>query len=169
MALENIEYGSLASSELMNDNFEYLDNRISGLAEIQAGDVSSIYSSIANMNNSISQQNESFASDISNLEDYAESIRNDFDAQNNAPDYSLGIAITLPYTVQYDGYVYAGLNGLDVMRFVYVNGMKVHGHCGYGGGKQVYSGSVFRVSEGDVITCDRNMGDYYFYPMKGAN
>ena len=28
MALDNIEYGSIASSEIMNKNFSYLDNKI---------------------------------------------------------------------------------------------------------------------------------------------
>lgn len=168
MALEHIEYGSLASSETMNNNFNYLDNRISGLADVHAGDKSSIYSEIANINNTISEQGSSLASDINDLEDYAEAIRNDFDSQNNAPDYASGIAITLPYTVENDGYVFAGLNGLDNIRYVYVNGKKVHAHCGYGGGKQVYSASVFRVSPNDYVTCDAALGEYYFYPMKGV-
>ena len=33
MALTEIEYGSLASSEIMNNNFQYLDNRISSVSE----------------------------------------------------------------------------------------------------------------------------------------
>ena len=34
MALTEIEYGSLASSEIMNNNFQYLDNRISSVSEM---------------------------------------------------------------------------------------------------------------------------------------
>lgn len=169
MALEHIEYGALASSELMNDNFEYLDNRISDLAETQASDTSSIYSNIASLNSTLSQQNEDMASDISDLEDYAEAIRDDFDSQNNAPDYSRVIGITLPYTAIQDGYVYGGVNGIDTMRYVYVNGQIVHGHSGYSGGYSVYSGSLFRVSAGDIVTCSKTSGNYYFYPMKGTN
>lgn len=33
MALTEIEYGSLASSDVMNKNFEYLDNKISDVSE----------------------------------------------------------------------------------------------------------------------------------------
>ena len=168
MALEQIEYGSLASSELMNNNFEYLDNRISNAAQTQASEISSLYSSIASMNNIFSQQNEDLISDISDLEEYTEELRNDFDSQNNAPDYSRAIGITLPYTVTQDGYVYAGVDGIDSARYVYVNGQKVHGHCGYSGGYAVYSGSLFRVSKDDVVTCSRTWGEYYFYPMKGV-
>lgn len=168
MALEHIEYGSLASSELMNDNFEYLDDRISSLAETQSSDTSSLYSSLANLNTTFTQQNESLASDLSDLEDYAETIREDFDSQNNAPNYSKGIGITMPYTASKNGYVYAGVNGIDTHQYVYVNGYRVHGHCGYSGGKSVYSGSLFRVSAGDVVTCSKTQGNYYFYPMKGV-
>ena len=168
MALERIEYGSLASSEMMNDNFEYLDDRISSLAETHSSDTSSLYSGLANLNTAMNQQNEILASDIDDLEEYAEAIRADFDAQNNAPDYSAGIGITLPYTVEQDGYVYAGVDGLDTKRYVYVNGSIVHGHSGYSGGYIVYSGSVFRVSAGDVVTCSKPHGNYYFYPMKGG-
>ena len=32
MPLTHIEYGSLASSETMNDNFEYLDDRVTTVA-----------------------------------------------------------------------------------------------------------------------------------------
>ena len=33
MSLTNIEYGSLASSEVLNQNFTYLDNKISEVIE----------------------------------------------------------------------------------------------------------------------------------------
>ena len=167
MALERIEYGSLASSELMNNNFEYLDNRISSLAETQSSNVSSIYSSLANMSNTFSEQNEDLASDVSDLEDYAQSIRHDFNSQNHAPDYAKGIGISLPYTATKNGYVYAGVDGIDSTRYVYVNNRIVHGHCGYSGGYLVYSGSLFRVNRGDTVTCSRTHGNYYFYPMRG--
>lgn len=167
MALEHIEYGSLASSEVMNDNFEYLDDRISGLAETQTSDISGIYSSIASLSSSLSEQNESMASDLEDLEDYAQGIRSDLDAKNHAPNYARGVAISLPYTASKNGYVYAGVDGIDSVRYVYVNNHIVHGHCGYSGGYKVYSGSLFRVNKGDVITCPRTYGNYYFYPMKG--
>ena len=168
MPLSHLEYGSLASSEELNDNFEYLDNRITTVAENLTSTSSSFYSNVANINSSFSQQNSEMASDIDSLGDALETLRDDFDSQNNAPDYSHGIGIVLPYTVESDGYVYAGVNGLDFHRYVYVNGKKVHGHCGYGGGKEVYSGSLFRVSVGDVVSVDLAMDEYYFYPMKGV-
>ena len=53
MALTRIEYGALASSETMNNNFDYLDNRISTVVENITTDNASIYSNIASINNII--------------------------------------------------------------------------------------------------------------------
>ena len=53
MAITRIEYGALASSELMNDNFEYLDNRISQVAESITAENSGIYSNIASVNTAL--------------------------------------------------------------------------------------------------------------------
>lgn len=168
MPLTHIEYGSLASSETMNDNFEYLDDRVTAVANNLVSSTTSIYSNISGLSASISEEISGLGSDISELEDDLGDLRDDFDSQNNAPDYSRGVGITLPYTAEADGYVYAGVNGMDYMSYVYVNNKIVHGHCGYSGGYAVYSGSIFRVSTGDVITVDRTLGSYYFYPMKGV-
>ena len=83
------------------------------------------------------------------------------------PNYSAAIGISIPYTAPSNGFVYGGVNCIDAGRYVYVNGKMVHGHCGYSGGKWVYSGSLFEVNKGDVVTCDYTSGNYYFYPMKG--
>lgn len=55
MALINIEYGALASSEVMNNNFEYLDNRISSAVEGNASTTAAIYSNIASINSLITR------------------------------------------------------------------------------------------------------------------
>ena len=54
MALTEIEYGSLASSEVMNNNFEYLDNRISELSQSQISGLASINSNIVSINTALS-------------------------------------------------------------------------------------------------------------------
>ena len=54
MALTEIEYGSLASSEVMNNNFGYLDNKISDVSETLSSNVATINSNIATTNASIS-------------------------------------------------------------------------------------------------------------------
>lgn len=168
MALTHIDYGALASSEVMNNNFEYLDNKIAEVVQKSDSDTSAIYSNIATLNGTFSAQTEQMINDISELKTYAEKIREDLDLKNDSPDYSKGVGISLPYTVTSDGYVYGGVDGTDSVQYVYVNSKPVHGHCGYSGGKWVYSGSLFRVCKNDVVSCSRTSGNYYFYPLKGV-
>lgn len=66
MALIEIEYGSLASSETMNSNFTYLQNLISGLNETIISNNAGINSNIASINNSISTMQETIEADIEN-------------------------------------------------------------------------------------------------------
>ena len=166
MPLTHIEYGSLASSSLVNNNFDYLSDRISEVSNSLTSATASINSNISGINGFLSEQIETLASNIEYLNSDLQDLRNDFKSQNNAPDYSRGVGISLPYTVTEDGYVYAGVSGYDYYDYVYVNEKIVHGHCGYSGGINVYSGSVFRVSKGDVVSVGRQMESYYFYPMK---
>ncbi len=167
MPLTHIEYGSLASSETLNDNFEYLDDRVTTVANNLVSTSTSIYSNISGLNTSLSAQISELTSDISDLGEDLDELRQSFTSKNDSPDYSRGVGITLPYTASADGYVYAGVDGMDYKKYVYVNQKIVHGHCGYSGGYYVYSGSVFRVSAGDVVTTDSASGPYYFFPMKG--
>ena len=67
MALTEIEYGSLASSEVMNNNFEYLDNKISDVSENLASNVATINANIATANTSISTLGENVNKSVENL------------------------------------------------------------------------------------------------------
>ena len=53
MTLTTIEYGSLASSALLNDNFEYLDGRVTTVSEALSSNVASINANIASVNSSL--------------------------------------------------------------------------------------------------------------------
>ena len=57
MALTKIEYGALASSQVMNNNFDYLDDRITSLSQSMSSANSAIYSNIASINALITQTN----------------------------------------------------------------------------------------------------------------
>ncbi len=74
MALTTIEYGSLASSEVMNNNFEYLDNKITEISDTLISNTASIYSNIASINSSISSLRESLSENISNLQNSLETM-----------------------------------------------------------------------------------------------
>ena len=54
MSLTEIEYGSLASSETMNNNFEYLDNKITDVSESLISTAATINSNIATINSTVS-------------------------------------------------------------------------------------------------------------------
>lgn len=171
MPLTHLEYGSLASSSVMNDNFEYLDNRITTVANNLVSNSSGVYSSLSSLSSSFSEQTENIVSDISDLSSEVSEIREIIEAHNTAPDYSLGVAITMPYTVEADGYVYAGADTQNTPRYVFVNEKPVHCHHGFSASASytMYSASVFRVSAGDVVTVNKESGLYYFYPMKGES
>ena len=74
MALINIEYGSLASSEIMNKNFIYLDDKIADTSESIMTSISSILSNIATINNRLNDLSTALADAIetsnSNIEEY---------------------------------------------------------------------------------------------------
>lgn len=53
MSLIRIEYGSLASSSVINNNFEYLDNKIENIAEGMDDSVSGFSSQVATFKNSV--------------------------------------------------------------------------------------------------------------------
>lgn len=67
MSLTEIEYGSLASSAILNQNFQYLDDRISSLAETHTTDVAGISSNIVTINNSITDYNEQTNSNVEEI------------------------------------------------------------------------------------------------------
>lgn len=108
MPLTNIEYGSLASSEVMNDNFEYLDDRITTTANNLTTATSGIYSNISSINSSITEMNQELSEDISDLESDLDSLRSDFNALDLAPDY--GKAVTV-YNSSGSGLVNIDWNG----------------------------------------------------------
>ena len=63
MALQEIQYGSLASSELVNDNFEYLDNRITTVGS----SITTLQSNLASVNSTINGRIDGVIGDIDDL------------------------------------------------------------------------------------------------------
>ena len=67
MTLTTIEYGSIASSEVMNENFSYLDGKISDSVSNINTSISSITSNIATINSRITGVSEDVNTDIQEL------------------------------------------------------------------------------------------------------
>ncbi len=55
MSLTEIEYGSLASSAVLNNNFQFLQDKITELSELITSETSSFSSSVATLNNSVNE------------------------------------------------------------------------------------------------------------------
>ena len=77
MALTRIEYGSLASSAVMNNNFDYLDDRISGVAASLASNTATINSNIATLNLSITNSNEELQTSLTTLQNNFSTVLSD--------------------------------------------------------------------------------------------
>lgn len=75
MSITNIEYGSLASSETLNNNFSYLDEKITDTSININTSISSILTNIATLNSRISALSNSLDSQISTINQKVETYR----------------------------------------------------------------------------------------------
>jgi hypothetical protein len=110
MPLTHIEYGSLASSDVMNDNFEYLDNRATTIANNLSQTASGINSTIASMNSTFTQKNEELQEDISDLSSDLADLRNDFESKDITPDYAKAVTVynssgSGTFNINWDGWL----------------------------------------------------------------
>ena len=69
MALTEIEYGALASSDIMNNNFRFLENQITNLNEIVVTNNAGVNSNIASINSSITAMQDNINADIQEASD----------------------------------------------------------------------------------------------------
>ena len=76
MALTNIEYGSLASSAVINSNFSYLDDRISDSSESIMTNISSILSNIATINTRLNTLSDGIEDAVEELNTKLEGYKN---------------------------------------------------------------------------------------------
>lgn len=65
MALQEIEYGSICASSILNDNFEYLDDRISSYAS----SITTLQSNISSVNSTLNGRINTTNSNLSDLSD----------------------------------------------------------------------------------------------------
>ncbi len=166
MALINIEYGSLASSETMNKNFQYLDDKISETTSSFTTSISSVSSNIATINSNLSELS-------GNLEDAKEEIDEKISETNTnimtalmLPDWSACISIGKPnsYTVPANGYILINPQAQGAGNMT-VNGttvyLKYRGHENDNAAQLV----PYPVKKGDIVTCAVNITAVYFLPV----
>lgn len=113
MALIDIEYGSLASSETMNKNFLYLDDKISDTSESIMTSISSILSNIATINTRLNEVADIVSDSIqtmnSTIEDYKAKTKLLVNKASMVPNWADAISVTLtaakPYVAPSNGYI----------------------------------------------------------------
>ena len=171
MALIDIEYGSLASSNIMNKNFMYLDNRISETSGNLNTSISSLLSNIATINTrlaelaeELSETFENFTNKLDTLKLKTEILVND---STMVPDWSqcVYIAQGSQYKVSSNGFVLLNpksnasgeltINGVVVTLKTRANN--------YDNASQLIT---IPVREGDVVICNLECNSIYFLPTK---
>lgn len=113
MALLNIEYGSIASSDTMNRNFSYLDEKINDSNTQINSSISSILSNIATINSRISDVSELLSSSVSTLEstiaDYKSKTKLLAEKSCMVPNWSActnaNLSTNSSYTAPSNGYI----------------------------------------------------------------
>ena len=111
MALINIEYGSVARSEVLNKNFLYLDEKIADSNTSVATNISSILSNIATINtrlNDLAETVSDYVSEFnSTLDEYKSKTKILINSATMVPNWSACVAIedTTTYTVPVNGYL----------------------------------------------------------------
>lgn len=113
MAIINIEYGSLASSETLNRNFSYLDEKINDSNSQINSSISSILSNIATINSRITELSENINSSVatlnSTISDYKSKtkllVKNSGMVPNWTSCRSISFNVGTNYTATLNGYV----------------------------------------------------------------
>lgn len=170
MSLINIEYGSLASSEVMNKNFLYLDDKIAESNNSIMTSISSILSNIATINSRLSDLSESVDDYVeefnATVEDYKVKTKTLVNKGSMLPNWSgcYGIALSSNFTVPSNGYVLL-LPVANSVGNLYLNdrisiSMKQR-NSNYDNASELLS---IPVRKGDVIRCDASLSASYFLP-----
>ena len=173
MALINIEYGSLANSETMNQNFMYLDEKIADTSDSIMTSISSILSNIATINsrlNDISGNVEdSFENIHSSLDEYKTKTKLLVNTASMVPDWKNCISVVISndnaYTVPSNGYllllpVSSVKGNLTINNKVVVFKNRANS---YDNASQLVS---VPVADGDVVSSDVAFDNIYFLPSK---
>lgn len=173
MALIDIEYGSLASSDTMNKNFMYLDEKIADTSDSIMTSISSILSNIATINSRINEISEKMSDSVTNLqaklEDYKTKTKNLVNTATMVPNWrncaSISLNVGAKYTAPSNGYILLApetisegnltVNGKTIV-YKTINGQ-------YDNGSQLV---VFPVYNGDVVSSTVEYLNAYFVPAK---
>lgn len=170
MALINIEHGSLASSEVMNKNFLYLDDKIAESSDSIMTSISSILSNIATINTRLADLSENvndYVEDFNtSLSDYKEKTKMLVKKNSMVPNWAgcYSISLTTDFTVPSNGFILA-LPVSNASGNIYVNeqiGLVIKQRTNtYDNASQLIS---IPVKNGDIVSSDATLTSAYFLP-----
>lgn len=171
MALIDIEYGSLASSDIMNKNFMYLDNRISESSGDINTSISSLLSNIATINTRIAELAEDLSETITDFTNKIDAFKLKTEILINdstmVPDWARCSLIS-----QLSGYVVTSNGFVLINPKSNANGnLTINGSVvalktranNYDNAAQLMA---FPVKEGDVVSLNIECNNVYFLPTK---
>lgn len=160
MDLKIIEYGSLASSEIMNNNFSYLDEKIETNSEATNTSISSLLSNIATINTRLNDLAEALADavDANNLklDDYKNKTNLLVLENTMVPNWlgCLPIEDLNSYEINKNGYLLLILDDMSDVSIL-INEVAVLLNPLV---------SCIPVKNGDVVTCTNEFKKAYFVP-----
>ncbi|MCM1004417.1 MAG: hypothetical protein NC408_08760 [Candidatus Gastranaerophilales bacterium] len=171
MALINIEYGSIASSDTMNKNFAYLEDKITEVSASTNTMISSILSNIATINSRLGDITDNVQDDAKSFEAKLEEYRNKsrlcLNKLSMLPNwdkcFSLTEAEQSSYKVPKNGYLLLNPK-TDSKGILTVNGSEVTlktRYSGYDNSAQLY---FIPVKTGDTASCTLTLEGAYFLP-----
>ena len=176
MALINIEYGSLASSEIMNKNFMYLDDKIADTSESIMTSISSILSNIATINTRLNEISENMSDSVQNLVNSIDETKTKTKILVNkacmVPHWEnssmVNLSVNSPYTVKSNGYVLILPETAGAGNII-INGKAVTFKTRasiYDNGSQLVA---IPVADGDIVSTTIGLSSVYFLPVCEVN
>ena len=173
MALINIEYGSLASSEILNKNFMYLDDKIAETSESILTSVSSILSNIATINGRLNDITEMITDSIeglsTTLEDYKSKVKILVNEASMVPNWSGVVSVKLSSTKAYvapsNGYLLLKTDVTTVGNIV-INGSTLPLKTCASAYEANSLLTAYPLQENDKVTSNATFTNVYFLPAK---
>lgn len=173
MALIDIEYGSLASSETMNKNFLYLDNKIADTSDSILTSISSILSNIATLNARLNDMSENIGDTIENLtstlEEYKTKTKLLVNKASMVPDWkncaSVSVTADTSYKVPSNGYLLVLPNSTAKGNLIINNTTVTFKNRSSGDDNAAELVSI-PVYDGDIVSTNVSFNTVYFLPSK---
>lgn len=173
MALINIEYGSLASSDTMNKNFIYLEDKIAESSESILTTISSIYSNIATINarlNDLTEQLEDSLTELNDevstkISDYKTKINTAINEVSLVPDWNNRVQIDKlkDYTAPSNGYLFT-FPSTTSGGTITINGATTTYKLRVNENDNAAQVVPIPVQKGDVVSTTANLNYCYFVP-----